>query len=607
MANGSFKSSEYTGAGIGYGRYVEVVWKSTNDTANNKSTITWTAYIRSSDSSATKYVYAKNIVVTINEIETTVIGSTAQKTYKGDNLGSGTIIVSHGSNGKKSVNVSIDAEFYTYGTSNSKYTGSITMSSNPVYTLSMSAGAGSSIIVNRTSCAGVGSGGNLSAGEKKLCHGDKLKITFTPSTNYSINAHTVNGNTFTSGNTYTVSGNVAVVATATPLKSAIGATDANIESTSTITVTKYNSSYTHTITYKLGEATGTIATKSSNTSIAWTVPADFYAQIPNAKTGTCTLTCETFNGNTSLGSTTCTLTVTAASNKCAPIVTATVVDTNETTKALTGDESTLIRYRSTALCTLDATPNNSAAISSLVIAGNTVTGTTNNGVTTATKSFSSVSTTSFSFVAKDSRGHSTTVSKNPIMIAYTNLTCNPVLSRPTTTSSSIEMTFTGDFFRGSFGACSNTLTIQYRYRDFENVSWSDWQDIESENIELEISSYKSKGAITLGDEFDYQKGYLFQVRAIDGGTVGNTFYALSTLTKTITVKRGVPVFDWGENDFNVNVPLMLNNTNILNIMYPVGAVYMHSGSALPTAILNIGTWESVASSITDIYAWKRTE
>lgn len=605
MASGKFSSTVCKAAGSGYYRYIEVVWSSTNDTANNKSTITWDAYSRSPDSSTTSWVMAKNIVVTINGTATTVVGSSAIKTYKDGRLGGSTITVSHGSNGKKSVDVSITAQIYVYGATNSSYSGSITMSPNPVYTLSMSAGTGSNITVNRTACAGSGGTGNLSAGTKKLYHGDTLKITFTPSSNYAINAHTVNGSTFTSGNTHTVSGNVTVAATATPLKSVIGATDANIESNSTITVTRYNNSYTHSIKYTFGSATGNIVTKSTQTSISWTVPSEFYAQIPKSKTGTCTLTCETFNGNTSLGSSTCTITVTASSAKCKPTVTATVADTNATTKALTGNAATLIRYKSTALCTLNATPKNSATISSLSIAGSTVTGTTSGGVTTATKSYSSVSTTSFKFIANDSRGYSTEVTKTPTMVAYINLSCNPVLSRPTPTGSSIVMTFTGDIFRGSFGACSNTLTLQYRYKE-SGGSYGSWQTVASTNIIFGTATYRSSSTISVGDEFDYHKDYVFQVRATDGGTVGGTAYTLSTVTKTITVKRGIPVFDWGENDFNVNVPLMLNNVNILNIMYPVGAVYMHSSSTLPTAISGIGTWTSVTTGISGVYAWKRT-
>lgn len=560
MANtsGKFSSSHYTAAGSSYERHIEVVWSATNDKANNKSTINWTAYARSTNSSTTNWVYAKYVVVTINGTATTVIGATATKLYKDKSIGSGSITVSHGSDGTKSVSVGITAQIYSYGATNSSYSGSITMKPNPVYTLSVSAGTGSSITVNRTSCAGVGSTGDLSAGSKKLCKGDKLKISFSPSTNYSITTHSVNGSSFTSGGTHTVSGNVSVVATATPLKSKIGATDANIGSTSTITVTRYNSSYTHTITYKLGSATGTVCTKSSNTSIAWTVPTAFYAQIPNAKTGTCTLTLETFNGSTSLGTSTCTLTVTASSSACSPTVNGTVVDTNATTIALTGNSSTLIKYKSNALCTLTATRKNSATISSMKIADSTVTGTTSGDVTTATKTFNGVSGTSFKFEATDSRGYYGSKTVTPTMVNYVVLTINPTLSRPTPTGSSIVMSFSGNYYRGSFGAYNNTLTLRYRYKESTNASYGSWQTIASTSYVFGTNSFRTTSNISIGNNFDYQKSYDFQVRAYDGAN-GTT---LTSVTKTITVKRGIPVFDWGENDFNFHVPIKIGNTTL---------------------------------------------
>ena len=108
--------------------------------------------------------------------------------------------------------------------------------------------------------------------------------------------------------------------------------------------------------------------------------------------------------------------------------------------------------------------------------------------------------------------------------------------------------------------------------------------------------------LSVGDNFDYKTSYVFQVRARDG----SSSYVLSTVTKTVEVQKGVPIFDWGDTDFNVNVAFMLSNVNILDIMYPVGSVYMHSGSTLPTAVSNVGTWASVTTGISGVYAWKRT-
>lgn len=629
MASGTFKSSTCTAAGSGYYRYIEVVWSSTNDTTNNKSTITWNAYSRCPDGKTTSWVYAKNIKVVVNGTSTTLVGSTAKALYHGTHLGGSTITVSHGANGKKSVNVSIAAQIYVYGTDNSTYSGSITMTPNPVYTLSMSAGTGSSITVNRTSSP-AGSTGNLSAGTKKLYYGDKLKITFTPSSNYSITTHTVNSSTFTSGNTHTVTGNVTVAATATPLKSLVAATDANIGSTTTITITRYNSSYTHTLTYSFGGATGTIATKTSNTSVAWTVPTSFYAKIPNDPSGTCTITCTTYNGNTSLGSNTCTFTATAAKSSNKPIVTGAVEANDSFTETLTGSKTTLIKNKSTALCTLTATPQNSATISGVKIGGVSVTGTTDSsGIVTATKTYSNVSTTSFSFYAIDSRDYDTTIPVNPTVVNYITLTCTPSIYRDTPTGSTISMDVSGNFYKGSFGVYSNTLTLKYRYKQvggsypstaqtLEDGTSSDangWITVDANLITKGTQSYRSTNTLSLQsypttddsgntayEGFDYHIDYEFQVKVFDGAAG----YALTTVTKTVNVPRGIPVYDWGENDFNFNVPVMLNNVNILNIMYPVGAVYMHSSSTIPTVLNSVGTWSSVTTGISGVYAWKRT-
>lgn len=517
------------------------------------------------------------------------------------------------------------AYFHVYtSTNNSRMTFSqhsflVTLAPTPVYSLDISAGTGSSVTINRTYCAGSGGTGVLSAGTNKLYYGDTLKISFAPNANYAIDTHTVNGTSFVSDNTHTVSGNVSVVATANPVKASISATDANIEDNSTITVTRYNTSHTCTVTYQLGSATGTIATKSTASTISWTVPTSFYEQIPNSPTGRCTLTCETFNGDNSLGTSSCTINVAAERWRCSPDIEMSVVDINEATKALTGGGGILIRYRSNALCSISATPKNSAWISNIYISDESLPITTVDGVSTATKSYPAVSDLAFSASAVDSRGYGAADLVCPVVVPYINLTCNPSLSRLTPTGGDVVMTVSGDMYTGSLGAYNNRLVLEYRYKESGEPSYGDWIPVDTSMIAIGTDSYRSLDEIDLtsypavDDEsgetiypgFDYSKDYVFQIRAKDGNTVDGEEYTLSEVTKTITVKRGIPVFDWGENDFNINVPLMLKNVNILNIIYPVGTVYMHSVSVLPSTVAEVGTWESFSTGISGVYAWKR--
>lgn len=68
-----------------------------------------------------------------------------------------------------------------------------------------------------------------------------------------------------------------------------------------IGISRAVSSFTHTLTWRFGGRTGTIAESSSSPSITWIPPLDLSSQIPNSKSGAGTLTCITYNGNTEIG------------------------------------------------------------------------------------------------------------------------------------------------------------------------------------------------------------------------------------------------------------------------------------------------------------------
>lgn len=336
-----------------------------------------------------------------------------------------------------------------------------------------------------------------------------------------------------------------------PRASTIGATDANIGAVSMIAINKKSSAYTHSIAYKFGSLSGyitssggisTTESKFANTSIAFTVPTSFYAQIPNANTGICTLTIKTYSGTTKIGNAqTCTFTATAAESDCKPTVSGTIVDSNETTKALTGDASKLIRYYSTALCTITATAKNSATISSKTIGGVAVSGTT--------RSIANVESGSVVFVAKDSRGYSASVTVNATMVSYVKLTNNAVGTRTDPTSGNATLTLKGNYYSGSFGAVDNTLEIKYRIEDGEYIS-----------VIPTISGNTYSADVPLTD-LDYTQAYTMETIVTD---------KLASVTKNITIGKGIPVFDWGEENFNFNVPVTISGSPLLDYVIEQG-------------------------------------
>lgn len=124
------------------------------------------------------------------------------------------VTVKHnGAAGTKSVNISISSSIFVNptGGGSQQYTikgdSTTTAVSATTYALTINQGSNTSITVKRGSST-------LSNGAILLA-GDSLTITFGTSTGYTLTIHTVNGNTFTSGNTYSVSGNVTVKSEAT--------------------------------------------------------------------------------------------------------------------------------------------------------------------------------------------------------------------------------------------------------------------------------------------------------------------------------------------------------------------------------------------------------
>lgn len=78
------------------------------------------------------------------------------------------------------------------------------------------------------------------------------------------------------------------------------ATSTEIGSNVTINLNRAADSFTHTLTYAFGKASGTIGA-DIGTSVVWSIPSDLAAQIPNDVSGTCVITCKTFNGSTLIG------------------------------------------------------------------------------------------------------------------------------------------------------------------------------------------------------------------------------------------------------------------------------------------------------------------
>jgi len=123
---------------------------------------------------------------------------------------------------------------------------------------------------------------------------------------FNFSGYSVSG---TGANGFNVSTSADIALTTIPRKSTVSMSAATMGTAATVSITRASSSFTHTLSYAFGSASGTITTKTTSTSVSWTPPLTLANQVPNSTSGTVTITCQTYNGSTLIGSTTCTATL----------------------------------------------------------------------------------------------------------------------------------------------------------------------------------------------------------------------------------------------------------------------------------------------------------
>lgn len=105
-----------------------------------------------------------------------------------------------------------------------------------------------------------------------------------------------------SGSKWDVSGNNAVVLTTIPRASSLSVSDGTLGTAQTLKVTRQSTSFSHTITYACGSASGTICTRSTSESISFTPPIELARQNPSSTNVAVTFTLQTYSGTTAIAS-----------------------------------------------------------------------------------------------------------------------------------------------------------------------------------------------------------------------------------------------------------------------------------------------------------------
>ena len=279
----------------------------------------------------------------------------------------------------------------------------------------------------------------------------------------------------------------------------------------TININKSSSSFTTTLSIAFSVegtedkfADKNIAEKTSATQVIYNMEESFKNTLlslnKNSQKVTAFLTVYTYSGDDLLAIKQYTFVVPLENTP--PIVSATYIDTNSTTIALTGNSSKIVKYVSQPKVTITATPQQMADI----VSYSTIWG--NSSSTTKETTFvNGIDSNILQVSAKDSRKWVGNVSYDItenyidyIKLGYEKFT----LERPETTSNTINANINGVWFNGNFGVSTNTLELKFRYKE-KDGSYGEYQTI---SLTTDGNTFKFNGSI--GDAYDYQKQYDFE-------------------------------------------------------------------------------------------------
>lgn len=359
----------------------------------------------------------------------------------------------------------------------------------------------------------------------------------------------------------------------------------------------------YTIEYEFGDLTGVIQDNISPmdvpATITWKIPMAFSKQFPYAtsKTGKL-ISYYTLAGRKEVNYTS--TFVAKIADDAVPTIKSTVATTDAISLQLSGNTSTIISGVSNVQIHLSAAPTPGAYTKdkwcqNLPNYYSDRQGTTqtfighNNGV--------------FRFGATDTRNRSAVKTITLAAIDYKSPTVS-LDGVEINTNGVATIDISGTWFKGSFGKVSNDITVSYRYKSNSSSSWGSWTTIPNvtKNDDGTFSVTVTKNGLS------YTETYNFEARVQD---------AINTVSSKEYTAKSLPVFDWSSDDFNFNVPvsvlsptdsnnpttkqyvdnlvnpLMEKFASIIDIVYPVGSIYMSVNAADPSKLFSGTAWEKL--------------
>lgn len=411
-------------------------------------------------------------------------------------------------------------------------------------------------------------GTTVASGTFTIKHKDDGTRTFTVSAQGGIYTYAVN---CTGSETFTLD--------TIARKSTLAASNGTLGTEQTLTVTRQASSLTHTVTYKCGSASGTIVTKSTDTSLKWTPPLSLASQNTTGSSVSITLTITTYTGSTSVGSNTKTITC-AIPASVKPSVSIAVTDP-------TGKKDTYGAYVqgvSKMKIVSTGTGSQGSTIKSYKVEAD---GKSYTAGTVETGVISGAGTLSVKVTVTDSRGRTATTSQSITVLAYTA----PRITALTATrcDASGKASSTGEYLAVKFSCYSsaladkNTAAYQIRYKKSTDTSYTP----------VTLSSFAGQYSVTNGvyvipadtsSSYDITFTVTDAIKSVSKNTTGSSVKKLWSLLKKAGKIVGIAIGKVAEEEgvLDIAYPLRLREGIKTDVLW-TGTYYMTGGHTITLA------------------------
>lgn len=334
----------------------------------------------------------------------------------------------------------------------------------------------------------------------------------------------------------------------------VNKTSADVGTSVTINIARAASSYTHNLYYKVASGGNVVIGTGIATSKVWDIPSGL---LPNNSSAPVTITCDTYNGSTKVGTSTCAMTVTVPS-AAMPSITAVTVSESADTSDIETKFGIYVQNQSCLDVSIEAAGIYGSTISSY---STIIDGTTYTGNTFTTNPIASSGEVTIKTTIRDSRGKTATYTETVSVAEYTAPTLSNVyasrcdengLAKEDGTYLKVEYTYSISSVNGM-----NDKLLEIQYKADGSDTWNAFITDSSEYTRTDVTVRSSSELL------DTDASYAVRIM------VSDYFYSGETAVVNVRqVSAAFTLINFGANGRSIAIGQQSSNDGRLECAIP---------------------------------------